>query len=65
MDKKDFGDMLTMKACKHADNEDRKLYDRTEPGHLTFDEKEVRTWVKKNNRKISEIARKRFLGILE
>ena len=65
IDKRDLGYMLTMKAYKYKHCEDKKLYDRTEPGHLKFDEKSVREWVRVNNTKISEIARKRFLGIWE
>ena len=65
IDKKDFGDMLAMKAYKYKRCNDKKLYDRTEPNHLKFDEKSVKEWVRVNNTKISEIARKRFLGIWE
>ena len=63
--RKDFGDMLTRRAYEFNHNDDRELYDKKSDKKLIFTEKEVKTWVKNNNRNIRLIARRRFLGLMD
>ena len=65
LDKKDFGDMMNMKACLYERDDRRLMFDKNEPDHATFNEKEVKDWVKENNKRIRTLARRRFLGLLD
>ena len=60
--KKDFGDILCIRAEEYADNPDKELYKKNSDVALKFDPDSLAIWVKAQNDKIRKIIRERLLA---
>ena len=61
-DKKDFGDVIYIRAHEYNESETKDLYKKGKEGALTMDPVKLGEWVTMKNKYIQDIIRNRLLG---